>query len=76
MGGQAINQSWARETSGANIQRKRLLLGVVCGVETSSTWLQRATKRSKKSWLPLLYISSCIVPLFLKVERLRMMRAR
>ncbi len=44
--------------------------------EMSSTWLHRATNKSKKSWLPPLSISSCMVPLRLKVLRLRMMRAR
>ena len=44
--------------------------------EMSSTWLLRATNKSKKSWVPPLNISSCIVPLRLKVERERMMRAR
>ena len=45
-------------------------------VEMSSTWLERATNRSKKSCVPPLYISSCIVPLRLNVLRLRIMRAR
>ena len=44
--------------------------------EMSSTWLLRATKRSKNSWVPPLNISSCMVPLRLKVERERMMSAR
>lgn len=50
--------------------------GTYCVDEMSLTWLHRATKRSKKSWVPPLYISSCMVPLRLKVPRERMMRAR
>jgi hypothetical protein len=45
-------------------------------VEMSSTWLHKATNKSKKSWVPPFSISSCMVPLRLKVLRLRMMRAR
>lgn len=45
-------------------------------LERSSTWLHMATNKSKNSWVPPFNISSCIVPLFLKVLRQRMMRAR
>jgi hypothetical protein len=43
---------------------------------TSSTWLHSATNRSKNSCEPPAIISICIVPLRLKVPRLRMMSAR
>lgn len=42
----------------------------------SSTWLHSATNRSKNNLLPPISISICMVPLRLKVLRLRMIRAR
>jgi len=47
-----------------------------CADEMSSTWLHKATKRSKNSCVPPLNISSCIVPLRLKVLRERMIKAK